>query len=447
MGKGYRSVAALASALALAACDPASAQEGATPPDYAGETLSGDWGGLRSEWYRRGIAWDLALKTDLVRSRGGIATGATAMANLDTKLRVDANELLGWGDAILYIHVLSNFGGRQNNNAAGTLMGVSNIEVQAAATKLFHAWVQKNFADQDISLLAGLYPVDSEFAVLDSAALLIHPSFGASADFALTRGPAIFNHGAAALRLKWSSTDRTAYGMAALVDGMADDPANPRLTRVRLHKGDGSFAIAEAGWMPEEFGHVFEPTDPTTGLVRPPEVRAHEKVEAFSKHAIGVWRYTSRADDLVDVDAAGRAVARPSWGWYALSEKTLYRDPQLPDRNLSGFARYSKTDGNSSAIRAALNLGLRIRSLFPDRADDVAIMGITRGWLGAKWRTAQMASGEAPAATEDALEFSYRAQLRKWFWLQPVIQYIRHPGGAAAARSVSLLGLRLETSL
>lgn len=432
---------------ALTLGGPAQGQLETAAPDFGGETLSGDWAGLRGDWHRRGISTDLLLKTDLVRSRGGLAAGRTAMANLDAKLRIDAEPAFGWRDTIVYLHLLSNFGGRQNTDAAGSLMGVSNIEVAKAATKLFHAWVQKGFLDQSFSLLAGLYPIDSEFAVLDTAGTLLHPSFGASADLALTRGPAIFNHGAAALRLKWSSADRTLYGMAAVLDGMPDDPQNPRVTRVRRGKDDGFFSIAEIGWMPEELGHVFEPTDPTTGLVRPPEVRAHEKWEAFSKHALGAWRYSRTAPDLVDTDAGGLPAARPSWGWYALSERTLYRDPDLPERHLAGFARYSATDGNSSAIRSALNLGLRLRGPVAARPDDIVLAGFTRGRLGAKWRVAQAAAGTPAAATEDAVEIGYRLQWRKWLALQPVLQRISHPGGSQEARPVRLIGLRLEANL
>ena len=68
--------------------------------------------------------------------------------------------------------VVGQQGGKFNARHVGSWLGVSNIEVPTNTTKVLHGWLQKNFNDGRVSLLAGLYPIDSEFSVLDSAGVL-----------------------------------------------------------------------------------------------------------------------------------------------------------------------------------------------------------------------------------------------------------------------------------
>ena len=117
--------------------------------------------------------------------------------------------------------------GNGSNAHAGSLMGISNIEVPVPTARVFHAWVQKGFFDDRLSLLAGIYPIDSEFFTMESAANLLHPAYGTSADLALTNTPSIFNNAAFGLRGKLLSDDRTLYAMGAVLDGVPNDPKHP----------------------------------------------------------------------------------------------------------------------------------------------------------------------------------------------------------------------------
>jgi porin len=413
-------------------------------PDYAADTLSGDWGGLRTRLYKAGLATEFVWKLDaLSNSRGGIQSGDEVMGNLDSKFRFDLDKLLGWKEATAYLHVVGQQGGKFNARHVGSWLGVSNIETPTNTTKVLHGWLQKNFDDGRISLLAGLYPIDSEFSVLDSAAIFVQPPYGASGELALTRGPSIFNTSSFGLRGKWVSGDQTLYAQAAVLDGMPGDPDNPKGTHLQFNKGDGSFAIAEVGWMPAELGHAFEPTQPVAVPATPAMV-VHERFDTVAKYAVGAWRYTAKADDLYAVDAAGNPLRRPSWGAYLLAERTLFRLSDNPLRRLTLFGRYSMTDGRSSALRDAINVGVAIRGLAASREDDHLGIAFTRGRYSSAWRDAQAAAGIETVNSEDAVEVSYRAQISRKFYVQPLWQRIQHPGGDRTTRDADILGLRLE---
>jgi porin len=385
-------------------------------------------------------------KLDLLASRGGRDDASGAMGNLDLMLRADLDALWGWKNTVAYLHALADHGAKLNGEHAGSLMGLSNIEVPTSTAKLFHAWLQRSYLDDRLSLLAGLYPIDSEFSVMESAGLFLHPAYGPPADLSLTRGPSIFNTSAFGVRARWNGAERDRYAMVALLDGMPGDPAQPHGTHIRFDAGDGVFAIAEIGYTPPERGHVMEPTDPSSPRTQGEDIRLHEKYESFGKYAFGLWGYSERVDDLVDRDGLGNPLQRRSRGGYLLAESTLYRKPGSAVFNLAGFARLSRTDGDSTAIDQAINIGLRLRAPFDTREDDIVGIAFSHGRLGDKYRQNQAANGAATASAESALEITYRYQANDWLALQPVLQYVRHPGGDPALSDVKVLGLRVELS-
>ena len=411
-------------------------------PDYAGATLSGDWGGSRSAAWQNGWALDAALKVDTMRNRGGSSRGSRSMSNLDLRAKADLGKIAGWDDATAYLHVLDNRGAGVNARHTGSLVGVSNIEVPVPTTRIFHAWLQQNFFEDQLSLLAGLYPIDSEFFTMDSASTLIQPPFGTPADLALTRGPSVFNNSAFGLRAKWQSADRSRYLMGAVLDGIPNDPANPKRTAIKFNKGDGIFSIAEIGLMPQESGHAF--TSTSGPKAASPE--APEKYSGVSKYAIGVWRYSTRVNDQLDVDASGAALPRRSQGAYVLGERTLF-SLGGEGRDFGVFARHSWSDGDSIALDRMLNLGVRLRGPFASRPDDVLAIGWTQSRLSPKYRTVQSAAGTDTANNETAVEITWRAAITPYFALQPVVQSIRNPGGASNASRANIIGLRVEIAL
>ena len=406
-------------------------------PDYARATLSGDWGGSRTAAWQNGWALDAALKVDTMRNRGGISRGSNSMSNLDLRAKADLGKIAGWDDATAYLHVLDNRGTGINARHTGSLVGVSNIEVPVPTTRIFHAWLQQNFFEDQFSLLGGLFPIDSEFFTMDSASVLTQPPFGTPADLALTRGPSVFNNSAFGLRAKWQSADRTRYLMGAVLDGTPNDPDHPKRTAIKFNDGDGIFSIAEFGWMPPESGHAFESSsDPKT-----PAADTPQKYDGVSKYAIGFWRYSTQVPDLLNAN-----INRPSQGAYILAERTLFSLGEA-GRDFTVFARHSRSDGDSIALDRMLNLGARLRGPLASRPDDVLAFGWTQSRLSSKYRTAQSAEGTDTANHEDALEITWRAAITPYFFLQPVAQTIRHPGGASNAPRANIIGLRVEIAL
>jgi len=417
---------------------------GADTPDYDANTLTGGWAGLRAEQSGRGWDFDLGFRLDQMSVvRGGLANGGQPAFHLDLKLKADLEKVLDWQGATAFFNLIDDRGGKPNNDYVGSLLGVSNIEVPVATTRLFHAWIQKEWAEGQFSLLVGLYPIDSEFMVMDSAGVLVQPSYGALPDLALSRGPSIFNNSAFGLRGKWASADRSLYVQGAVLDGIPGDPNHPVGTRVKFASGDGIMSILEIGHRPVAGGVDF---DILAGEQRPEtEAKAPESEPGYAKYALGLWGYSERVDDLVDVDDAGAPVKRRSLGWYALAEKTILQETAIGD--ITVFSRYSQNDGNSIPLERSVNLGINLKGPFKGRPSDVAALGYTTGLLSHKYRRFLKTDGVEPTKTEDAWELTYRFQVDNWLAVQPILQLIRHPGADQSVHNATIIGLRLDLAL
>ena len=202
--------------------------------------------------------------------RGGTRRGSRYLDNLDVTLSVDAERAFGWREATLFAYGLYNNGTRFSEDLVGDTQGISNIETGVRAARLYEAWIEQRFVNDRASLKFGLYDLNSEFDVVESAALFLNPSHGIGPDFSQSgqNGPSIFPTTSLALRGDFKVTKNWLV-RAAILDGVSGDPERPKRTAIKFGKGDGALAVAELNYLDDS-----------------------------TKAAVGYWRYTGRFEDL-----------------------------------------------------------------------------------------------------------------------------------------------------
>lgn len=413
-------------------------------PDWDAQTLTGDWGGTRTSLYNNGVIWTFTHKSDfLANTSGGLKRGAGWLGYTEAGVRMDMEKLLGWDSTTLYVHYHSELGNQFNSKYVGSFIGVDNIETPANTAQFNNVWVQKNLFGDSLSVLAGLYAIDSEFYVTDTSGLFIQPPYGMSNDMAQSgqNGPPIYPLGALAVRVKYTSPDKNFYAQYALADGVPGDPNNPRGTHIQLNKGDGSLSIVEFGYTPHEDEPTAKPEK--AGEAGTPEPEAHEEGESFNKTAIGFWRYSTQLNDLdpANVDAFGNTVRHPSQGFYFLAERTLMVEKDHPSHGLSGFIRFGTASKDVHQADWTGSLGLRYHGLFNGRDDDIAGIAVTHNHTSSKYQALNNSD-----SSETDVEATYRAQIKPWFALQPTVQYILHPNMDPTLKNAWIIGTRVEIS-
>ena len=307
-----------------------------------------------------------------------------------------------------------NVSGAQPNGDVGTLQGVNNIEVSSHRLRLYEAWIEAPFAEGRVSLLGGLYDLNSEFYVSDSAGLLLAPAFGIGSELAATgsAGPSIFPSTSLAVRLNVRPTPNS-YVRAAVFNARAGVPGDDGGVDTRFR--EGVLAIAEAGYAGD------------------------------SHFAIGVWRYSQDQDDLFAVDGFGNPLQRSAQGVYAMAERRIAGEPDGP-RTVTGFLRAGISDGRTTPFRGGGQAGVLVERVVPGRENSQLSFGVNVGLLGRAFRNATEAGGTPTTGAETQLELTYADQIGPYLQVQPDLQYTFNPGGVAGADGALVATLRFTLS-
>jgi porin len=367
-----------------------------------------------------GFTYQAVYKADLLQGLSQrIDRHGQFLGNLDLKL--------GWrgrpteaGTTRALIHLLYNHGDKPNERY-GTAQGVSNIETPVNTGKVYQAWLELGLFGDDLTLLAGLYDLNSEFYVTDSSAMFIHPAFGTGAELAQTgrNGPSIFPNTSVALRARMRLG--TGYLQGGVFDGVPGDPDNRRGTHIRFKQGDGVLQIVEAG----------------IGL---------EQDKLPGKFALGTWRYSARFDDQSEVDAAGAPLRRRNRGTYLLFDYPLLALDAAVGRGVNVFLRAGEANPDINRFHWAVDAGATWRGPFAARPDDAVGIGFAYERNSRKARELAVAAHGQAIGGELSLETDYRAQVLPRLVLQPNLQYLRRHGDGAGSLGW-LAGLRVEIAL
>lgn len=387
---------------------------------FSGVVAAADCGGLegaRGSWCAGGMTFGLTHKSDVFANRaGGVALGTAWLMNSELALELDLDKLAGMAGAVAFVQYHAQHGDLSINDYSGSFAGVSNIETGQKKSQFYQAWLQQNFAGDSLSLLAGLYAVDSEFYVTETSGLFLQPPYGMSAEMAQAgrSGPPVFPLGAMGVRAKYAAAD--GYLQIAVTDGVPGYPSN--LNAGAIEKGDGTFSLAEFAYMPPA----------GAGLIH--------------KTALGLWNYSASAYDLSEVDAQGNPARRADRGIYFLTERTLLAEAGSPGQGLAAFLRFGAVNKSVYQAEWSASLGFNYQGWLAGRENDACGFATTTSHTSAKYRQLN-----ASDSAETVFELTYRAQVQDWLAVQPSLQYIQNPNMDSTLPDAKVIGVRLEISI
>ena len=392
-------------------------------PNWKENTLTGDWGGARAELYKQGVDLGFTHKSDfLANTSGGLKRGAAWLGHTEARLTLDLDKVWGWSSTTAYVVYHSDLGSKFNTHYVGGFMGVDNIEVGTNTAQFYQAWLQKNFLDNHVSALAGLYAIDSEFYVTETSGLFLQPPYGMANELAQagTNGPPIFPLGAMAVRLKLVSPNENFYLQTAITDGVPGDPEHTHGTHIKLGRGDGTLSIVELGYTPHAENAAQD--------------KVQETAETFNKTAIGFWRYSAQFDAI-----DGAQTRDHNQGAYVLAERTLYLEQGHPSQGLAGFVRFGLANDVVNQVDWSGSVGLRYHGLINGRDDDIAGVAVTVSHAGDQYKHAN-----ASERQETDVEATYRIQATPYFAVQPTVQLIANPSMDFTIKNAWVVGSRFE---
>jgi porin len=388
--------------------------------------LTKNWGGARKKISDLGIDLALIYRGEWNRNfSGGIRQASTFLSNIDLRISVDGEKLVGWKGGSLFFYGLSDFGGDPSKNV-GDAQVTSNIETSVNTAKVYEIWAQQLLFEDKVSVLVGVHDLNSEFYVTDSSGLFFNSTFGVGKDLSQTgvSGPSIFPTPAPAIRLRAEPT-KEFYFQFGVWNAQSGDPGNPYGTKFRLNAKDGLLLISEMAYLRGKIDQTKNP----------------------GKYGIGIWTYTRTFDSLHNsiADSSGNTipVQASSHGVYFLAEQSIFG-------NVTLFCRYGIASTEVNRFGSSLGTGVVFTGLVPHRPKDRFGVALARVTDGGEYKASLQDQGVEVPGAESTIEANYRIELLPGIAVQPDFQYVIHPQGDPVANpglaNASVGAVRFELS-
>jgi porin len=418
----------------LAAAPPARADPQAMDV-WQRDKLSGDWGGARTEASRRGLDFSLNyIGETLGMLAGGFRQGADYEHRFELSIDADLDKLLGWTGASAHttFYQIDHAHGLPAADYVGSIADPSNIEA-LPATRLFTAWIQKNFLDDKVSVRAGQIAADDEFLISPTASNLIVSTFGYATMLAANQlqGGPVYPLATPGVRLQLKPTEEIAI-LSAVFSGA---PAGANCVGLPQQCNPHGTTFSTSGgalWM-EELQYGINQAKDAKGMP--------------GTYKLGFWYATTGFADLhFGLSATGAAVSLASpastsplvhqgnWGVYGVADQMIWRAQKGP-QSLNAFLRAGASPADRNLVASYIDGGLGLKAPLPGRADDVLTFGIAYSSISqdaaALDRDTQLFTGGffPVRDREIVLELDYSLQVAPWWTIQADIQEILHPGG------------------
>ena len=117
--------------------------------------------------------------------------------------------------------------------------------------------------------------------------------------------------------------------------------------------------------------------------------------------------------------------------------------PKLSEQGLYFFSLINFAPKYNNPLPFYFQTGLVYKGLIPKRDEDQIGVAFAYGNYSYYKQIADESRGRTAQIYEAVLEFDYRVQVNKWFYAQPVIQYIIRPNGTGLVENATVLGFQL----
>jgi porin len=188
---------------------------------------------------------------------------------------------------------------------------------------------------------------------------------------------------------------------------------------------------------------------------------------------IGAWFHAADfADPFFDEDSSGNQKTHPwNYGFYWILDQMLYREPQeavaaaalgkdgksvssskarkqteekASTQGLGWFGRIAFGPQNRNFVGFYFDTGLVYTGLIPTRDEDQVGVGFAYAQLTNGARRTLELEGSRGVGAEMVLEFTYKAILTSWLYIQPDFQFIINPGATQDLPNAFVLGGRVS---
>ncbi len=419
----FRALAVFAALIALASAQAVHAEEPAKASKDAGAKDS------REALADAGIRFSATyIGEGFANISGGVRAGRIYTGRLDLGITIDLEKVAGWTGATFHANMFQIHGDGLSRSYIGNLMLVSGIEA-LPSTRLYELWIEQKLLGGKLAIRVGQQASDIEF--IDSAYddIFVNSALGwpGITGINLPAGGPSPPLAVPGIRVKADLSDRiTAY--LALFDGDAappDSPLDPQLANAH----GVLFRVNDPPWWIGQLKYKFEIGE--TKLPASITGGAWYHMMSFADQ-----RFSADGLSLADPNSSGDPLwLRRNNGVFMVYEQMLQRSPFDADKDVAFFLRASVSPSDRNLISAYVDGGFLFTGFSEKRPNDRFGVAATFARISDRAlqldQDVQFFTGTAyPIRDFEAiLEITYQAAITPNFLVQPVFEYIAHPGG------------------
>lgn len=402
----------------------------ARPPHapHPRDTLTGDWGGLRTDLKDAGIA----VRADYVSETfsavdGGQRRGTAYTQQLRAGVDLDMDKLAGVQGGAIHLTINDRRGVGISSDYVG-----NRLPIQEAAggpyARLSELTWEQNFDGGRLNLRVGFFAMGNDLGGLAIGCNLVNAAFCAHP---------LSESGSTG----WYNYPNARWG-AALRYKLRPD----LIVRTGVFQVNPELGLEK---------NAFKPfAGDTTGVLLPLELEYDPGTTPGSRvmpghYKIGFYYDTANA---ARQGTAGRVHAR--FGGYVLGDQMILRDRGGNGaRGLSIFGHFTANPEQSAQITRWYAGGLLKVGTFAGRDADTVALGVIHAQVNERLRAAHatptpLTDGyTALPEGETAIELSYGLQATRWLNIRPDVQYIVHPGAFSYRRTADALALGVQVKM
>lgn len=415
------------------------------PPPSIADSLPGLEGAAAFKKRLKDLGLTLQLNyigETLADVSGGRRQGAIYEGRLEFMLEADMEKLAAWQGGTLHVDGYWINGTGPSRYYVGNLMDVSYIEA-LPTTRLYELWYEQKLAENKLALRGGLIGGDSDFVVSKYAQLFVNAASGWPELFTsdLPSGGPAYPFSALGFRAKYDATDAISL-LAAIYDG---DPAGPGTGDPQRRNPYGvNFRLADPPLLMQEAQFKYNQDKDSAGLAGTIKLGAWEHLGHFPD-----MRYAANGQPINPLGLTPAALSG-DYGAYAMIDQLLVKAPGDPTKGVGVFARVFGAPGDRNLVDFYFDMGVNVTGFVAGRSDDAFGLSFNFTQISNSVRGAAADAGLPTLPDYEALlELTYQAQIMPGWTLQPVAQYIIHPGArlnGADTRNAVVAGVRTTIS-
>mgnify|MGYP001463978214 CR=1 FL=1 len=391
-------------------------------------TLTGDWGGMRTELAQRGVVFDIRYVSMLMgNTRGGLDTGFYGAGPPGITITLDTERLCGHEGGMLFFDwefshwYNGRFAPSGLFDPTGSYVGDNTnfpSSNQPGLNQVAQLYYQQSLFDDRFSLAFGKMDANVPFANVPAAGAFQNNI----AMYTSTLNPYLPTYpNEATAVVATVKSDRLDWKLG-LFDGTtaAFDPATGAVGPSTGPRGPRTFFDNDGHWLWMTQADLSWDIDATLP----------------GMFGAGAWLHTGTSA----TGAATPEAVRDVPGWYLQwSQRVWAPSAELAADNggIAYFGQFGWSDPNKNPVHWSLMTGFSATGVFPTRLADAAGIMFAHSQFSdnADVYQSTLRSGQpgASGGSEQSVEAFYLWQWSSWSYVQPGMMWIRTPGGGNPA--------------